>query len=90
MQWLRTVRNGGKFYWKPKSTTGCSAREEEEEEEEEEESLLKIVKRQGDTDSEKRWCGENVLELNIHKTKIITFTGKANSIHTLHIFICKV
>jgi hypothetical protein len=35
MQWLRTVRNGGKLYWKPKSTTDCSAREEEEEEEEE-------------------------------------------------------
>jgi hypothetical protein len=33
MQWLRTVRNGGKLYWKPKSTTECSAREEEEEEE---------------------------------------------------------
>jgi hypothetical protein len=35
MQWLRTVRNGGKLYWKPKSTTDCSVREEEEEEEEE-------------------------------------------------------
>jgi hypothetical protein len=31
MQWLRTVRNGGKLYWKPKSTTDCSVREEEEE-----------------------------------------------------------
>jgi hypothetical protein len=28
MQWLRTVRNGGKLYWKPKSTTDCSVREE--------------------------------------------------------------
>jgi hypothetical protein len=32
MQWPRTVRNGGKFYWKPKSTTDYSSREEEEEE----------------------------------------------------------
>jgi hypothetical protein len=31
---LMTVRNGGKLYWKPKSTTDCSVREEEEEEEE--------------------------------------------------------
>jgi hypothetical protein len=37
MQWkfqldgCLTVRNGGKLYWKPKSTTDCSAREEEEE-----------------------------------------------------------
>jgi hypothetical protein len=31
MQWLRTVRNGGKLYWKPKSPTDCSTREEEEE-----------------------------------------------------------
>jgi hypothetical protein len=30
MQWLSTVRNGGKLYWKAKSTTDCSAREEEE------------------------------------------------------------
>jgi hypothetical protein len=30
MQWLRTVRNGGKLYLKSKSTTDCSAREEEE------------------------------------------------------------
>jgi hypothetical protein len=37
MQWLRTVRNGGKLYCKPKSTTDCSAREEEVEEEVEEE-----------------------------------------------------
>jgi hypothetical protein len=31
MQWQRTVRNGGKFYWKPKSTADCSIRGEEEE-----------------------------------------------------------
>jgi hypothetical protein len=31
MQWLGTVRNGGKLCWKPKSTTDCGAREEEEE-----------------------------------------------------------
>jgi hypothetical protein len=29
MQWLRTVRNGGKLYWKPRFTMGCSAQEEE-------------------------------------------------------------
>jgi hypothetical protein len=29
LQWLRAVRNGGKFYWKSKSTTDCSAREED-------------------------------------------------------------
>jgi hypothetical protein len=27
-QRLRTIRNGGKLYWKPKSSTDCSAREE--------------------------------------------------------------
>jgi hypothetical protein len=31
-EWLRTIRNGGKFYWKPKSTMDCNAQEEEEEE----------------------------------------------------------
>jgi hypothetical protein len=30
MQWLRTVRNEGKLYWKPKYTMDCSDREEEE------------------------------------------------------------
>jgi hypothetical protein len=30
LQWLRTVRNGGKLYWRPKSTTDCRAREEED------------------------------------------------------------
>jgi hypothetical protein len=38
MQWLRTIRNGGKLYWKPKSTMDCSAREEEEED------MLDVIK----------------------------------------------
>jgi hypothetical protein len=37
----KTFRNGGKLYWKPKSTTDCSAREEEEEEDLLFDSLIK-------------------------------------------------
>jgi hypothetical protein len=34
-----------------------------------------------DMDAVQQWCGENCMELNIQKTKIISFTCKTNSIH---------
>jgi hypothetical protein len=36
---------------------------------------------QVDIDAVHQWCGENGMELNIQKTKIISFTRKTNSIH---------
>jgi hypothetical protein len=34
-----------------------------------------------DIDAVQQWCSENGMELNIQKTKIISFTRKTNSIH---------
>jgi hypothetical protein len=36
---------------------------------------------QVDVDAVQQWCGENGMELNIQKTKIISFTPKTNSVH---------
>jgi hypothetical protein len=36
---------------------------------------------QSDTDLVQQWCGENCMELNIQKNKIISFTHKTNSSH---------
>jgi hypothetical protein len=35
---------------------------------------------QVDIDAVQQWCSENCMELNIQKTKIISFTRKTNSI----------
>jgi hypothetical protein len=36
---------------------------------------------QVDTDAVKQWCSGNCMELKIHKTNIISFTRKTNSVH---------